>query len=133
MPEPGPLRGLLRAYRATGADPPFGHPERAHGVAFEGYYWRIVDPAGGRVVVALCAVCRDARGTWGIATLAAHPGGFARTVVAEHARAEPGRFGARAGDAFAGGADALAVDLGADARLDVALTDHVAWPRRPFG
>ena len=43
---------LLRTYRATGADLPFGRPERAHGVPFEGYYWRIVHPARGLVVVA---------------------------------------------------------------------------------
>ena len=24
----------------------------------EGYYWRLWDPAGGRVVVVLCGVCR---------------------------------------------------------------------------
>ena len=30
------------AYRARGADLPFGDPGAAHGVPFEGYYWRIV-------------------------------------------------------------------------------------------
>lgn len=51
---------LLDAYRATGADVIGGEPASFHGAAFEGYFWRIVEPRSGSVVVALCAVCRVA-------------------------------------------------------------------------
>ncbi len=37
-------------YRRLGADPPFGDPRRAHGIAMEGYYWRLSDPGSGRVI-----------------------------------------------------------------------------------
>ncbi|KDA06677.1 hypothetical protein DC31_09010 [Microbacterium sp. CH12i] len=36
--------GFLKRYRSTGADALFGNPTRAHhGVAMEGYFWRITD------------------------------------------------------------------------------------------
>jgi hypothetical protein len=86
------------------------------------------------VVVALCSVCRDAVGRWGMATLAAHPGGFARTVVTQTAVAGADAFGARLEGALRGDGSRLMVDLGPDARLDVTLHDGVGWPRRrPFG
>ena len=100
---------------------------------FEGHFWRIVDPGAGVVVVALSAACQGPRGPWGLSTLAAHPGHFVRTVVTETAAADPGGFGVRADNAFAGDAAALSVDLGPDARLDVTLEDVVRWPRRAFG
>ena len=34
------IGGSGLGYRALGADPPFGDPRRAHGIGFEGYYWR---------------------------------------------------------------------------------------------
>ena len=125
--------GLLRRYRATGADLPFGDPARAHGTALEGYYWRIVQPAAGRVVVALCGVCAGPRGPWALVTLGAHPGRFARSAVCEHAEPEAGGFGVRAGRVLRGADDRVAVDLGDDARLDARLHDAVAFPRRAFG
>ena len=106
---------LLRAYRATGADLPFGRPERAHGVPFEGYYWRIVHPERGLVVVAIGADCDGAtasghvrpaastRKSWGMATLAAHPGGFVRTSVEPSAVADPYAYGVTVGRAFPDG------------------------------
>jgi len=142
---------LLERYRATGADPPFGDPRRAHGVAMEGHYWRLTDPAAGRVVVALVAVCRAPDGPWAMVTLAAHPGGFVRTVITPSAAADPRGFGVVAGPAtgvadqrgFATGdgplaalradAERLRVDLGPGARLDVRFTRPRAWPRRAFG
>jgi tocopherol cyclase len=124
---------LLRAYRASGADGPFGRPERAHGVPFEGYYWRIVQPGTGRVLVALGAACRDAAGTWGMATLAAHPGGLARTVTAAEAEADPSGFGLRVGDALHGAGGRVVADLGAGARLDARLEDPEPFPRRALG
>jgi len=136
---------LLRAYRATGADLPFGRPERAHGVPFEGYYWRIVHPERGLVVVAIGADCDGAtasghvrpaastRKSWGMATLAAHPGGFVRTSVEPSAVADPYAYGVTVGRALRGDALGIHVDLGPDARLDAAFDDVVPWPRRSLG
>ena len=36
---------MLAAYRATGADPPFGDPRGYHGVGMEGHFWRITAAA----------------------------------------------------------------------------------------
>jgi hypothetical protein len=125
--------GLLRAYRATGADPLPRWPERAHGVPFEGYFWRIVDARGGTVVVALSAVCVGPEGPWGMSSLATHPGGFARTVVTRTANADRAAFGVRAEAVLRGDDDRVVVDMGPDARLDVTLADHARWPARRLG
>nr|WP_253945617.1 tocopherol cyclase family protein [Nocardioides sp. zg-DK7169] len=99
----------------------------------EGYFWRFTDPHTGRVVIALNGVNRAADGRWATLGLAAHPGGFLRTTVHPEATAGPDGLGARAGDAFHGTPDALRVDLGPTARLDVRLEDAVPWSRRSFG
>jgi len=132
------VSSLLDAYRRTGADLPFGDPLRAHGVAMEGYYWRLSDPASGRCLVALCGVCRAADGPWAVVALAAHPGAFVRWVNAPVAAADPDALGAVARDA--GGAPVLrgterriAVDLGPDARLEAVLEGRAGWPRRRLG
>jgi hypothetical protein len=125
---------VLRAYRAAGADPPFGDPARGHGTPFEGYYWRIVQPATGRVVVALCGVCRGGpAGRWALVTLAAHPGGFVRSALTERAVMRFDDFGVQAGPALEGSRTRIAVDLGAGAALDVSLVDPVPFPRGAFG
>jgi hypothetical protein len=125
---------LLEAYRRTGADPPFGDLRRAHGgLDLEGYYWRLTDAAAGRVVVALGAVCRSPGGAWGLVALAAHPGGHVRWAMTETAGADPGRLGLVAGDALAASEDGVRVDLGPDARLDVAFSQRSGWPRATFG
>jgi hypothetical protein len=124
---------LLRAYRARGADPPYGDPARAHGTPLEGYYWRIVEPAGGRVVVALCGVCRGPAGAWALVTLAGHPGLFARSAIEAPVAPDPAGFGVRAGGALNGDRRHIAVDLGPEARLDVTLDDAVPFPRGAFG
>jgi Tocopherol cyclase len=125
---------LLGAYRATGADLPWGDPLPAHtGVRMEGYFWRFTDPAGGRVVIALCGVNRARDGFWSTLGLASHPNGFLRTVAHPEGWADPRALGARAGSAFAGNADRLAVDLGDDAQLDVRVSDAVPWSRRSLG
>jgi hypothetical protein len=121
------------AYRRTGADPPFGDPRRAHGVALEGYYWRFADAASGRVVVALCGACRAPGGPWAVVTLAAHPGGFVRTVLTETAWRDPDGLGVTAGSALRATPARLSVDLGPEARLDVALEGRREWPRRVWG
>ena len=124
---------LLETYRRTGADPPFGDPRRAHGVRFEGYYWRFTDAPAGRVVIVLCGVSHDAAGSWALVALAAHPEGLVRSALVPVARADPHTLGIEAGDVLRGTADALHVDLGPDARLDVALRDARPWPHRAFG
>jgi hypothetical protein len=124
----------MRAYRATGADPPFGDLRRAHdGVAMEGYFWRFSHAATGRVVVALCGVNRAPDGHWATVALAGHPGGFLREAAVMEASADPDRLGATAGAVFSGGPEHVRVDLGPDARLDVTLHDLHGWTRRPFG
>lgn len=122
-----------RAYRASGADLPFGDPLPAHDVAMEGYFWRFTDPASGRVVIALNGVNRATDGHWATLGLAAHPHGFLRTVVHPVGHASSTGLGAFAGDAFHGTADRLRVDLGPDARLDVEVTHPEPWPRRSLG
>ncbi len=124
---------MLTAYRATGADLPFGDPLPAHGVAMEGYFWRFTDVAAGRVVVALIGVNRAADGHWATLGLAGHPESFLRDAVWPEAAADPHRLGACAGAAFSGNAERVRVDLGPDARLDVQITDSVPWPRRALG
>jgi len=126
---------MLAAYRATGADLPFGDPRGYHGVGMEGYFWRITDPANGVVVVALIGVTRDEAGVpWGMVALAVHPGGFVRAADLSPASAVTRGLGVRAGDgAFAADEHRLDVDLGSDARLDVRFEERVGWPRRALG
>ncbi len=122
---------MLRQFRATGADPPFADLRRAHGVAMEGYFWRLSDARSGVVVVALCGLCRAADGPWATVALAAHPGGFLRWADVPVASGDPDRFAVRAGKGvLVAGPDELAVDLGADARLHVRFGDRRDWPRR---
>src|SRR4051812_4403803 len=116
------LRTVRQAYRASGADRPFGDPLPAHGVAMEGYFWRFTDRESGRVLIALNGVNRAQDGTWATLGVAAHPSGFLRTVVHPVGSAATDGLGAYAGDAFAGTASDLHVDLGADARIDVRIT-----------
>jgi hypothetical protein len=128
------VRRGLSAYRSTGADLPFGDPRPAHGVAMEGYFWRFTDPATGRVLIALNGVNRGPGGEhWATLGLASHPTGFLRTTVHAVGHASTRELGAFAGDAFAGTAESLHVDLGPDARLDVTVSDAVPWPRRSVG
>jgi len=126
-------RSLLDAYRATGADPPFGDPCRYHGVAMEGYFWRLTDVSAGRVIVALCGVSRAPDGVWATVALAAEPGGFLRTAIAPVATADTEALGVRAGELLVADGARIRVDLGPDARLDARLRDVVPWPRRAFG
>ncbi|MDV7353078.1 tocopherol cyclase family protein [Rhodococcus oxybenzonivorans] len=127
------MSSLLRAYRATGADLPFGNLLAAHGVAMEGYFWRFTQPATGQVVVALAGINHATDGQWSTLGLAAHPSRFLRTDAYPEGHAESAGLGAFAGKAFRGTADRVQVDLGPDARLDVRVTDRVGWPHRRFG
>ena len=128
------LASVRRAYRASGADRPFGDPLPAHGVAMEGYFWRFTDPASGRVVIALNGVNQAHDGTWSTLGLAAHPHGFLHTSAYQVGSvAATDGLGVRAGDAFHGTANHVHVDLAPDAQLDVQVTNAVPWPRRSLG
>jgi hypothetical protein len=122
----------LSTYRRTGADLPFGDPRRAHGTAFEGYYWRLTDAAGGRVAIVLCGVCRDAAGPWAVVAMATSDG-VVRSRIEPVAEVSFGGLAVRAGASIVGDTEHLRVDLGADAGLDVRFDDTAGWPRRPFG
>jgi Tocopherol cyclase len=127
---------MLAAYRATGADPPWGDPHGWHGVGMEGYFWRITEPRAGVVVVVLAAVNRDAAGgTWGLAALATHPGGFVRSATVDDVRADPRGLGLRLTGAdgrpvLTATDERLRVELGPDAAVDAAFADRASWPRR---
>ncbi|MDO5696879.1 MAG: tocopherol cyclase family protein [Dermatophilus congolensis] len=153
------LSRLHSQYRATGADLPFGDPLRAHGVAMEGYFWRVTDRRRQRSIIALIGVNRGPRGTWATLGFAAHStgsaassetaptarahvecasnGGDPSSVLALDAHpgawADPRRLGARAGEAFVASRDRVHVDLGEGARLDLRVTEPKPWPRRRFG
>jgi tocopherol cyclase len=125
----------LRAYRRTGADPIFGDPRGYHGVAMEGYFWRLTQPATGEVVIVIAAVCRDADGgRWGLATLAAHPGGAVCAATLPEAEADRGglrlRLAREGRTVFEASEERLRADLGPAARVDVAFERRRGWPRR---
>jgi tocopherol cyclase len=125
---------MLAAYRATGADLPFGDPRGYHGAGMEGHFWRITQPRTGAVVVAILAISRDARGRpWAMASLAAHPGGAVRSATLPDAWGASRRLDLRAGDAFAADEGSLKVDLCEDGRLSVTFAEPLLWPRRAFG
>lgn len=125
------VQKLLDAYRRTGADPPFGDPLAAHGVAMEGWYWRLTDAASGRVVVALCGVCRPAAGeTWALVALAAHPDGPVREEIVSAPTVGP--EGLAVGSVLRAGPDRLELRLGGDV-IDARLHEPTPWPRRAFG
>ncbi len=100
----------------------------------EGYFWRFTDARSGRVLIALNGVNRGpGGGHWATLGLASHPTGFLRTRVHPVGHAATDGLGAFAGEAFAGTADRLRVDLGPDARIDVEVRSPTPWPRRSVG
>ena len=129
---------MLAFYRRTGADLPFADPRGYHGVAMEGYFWRITHVASSTVLVVLAGVNRDSDGaTWGTVGVAGHPGGFARAAAVADASGERRGLGVWAGEDgrthLRADATSLHVDLGSDARVDVRFDDAVGWPRGAFG
>lgn len=122
----------MSAYRATGADLPFGNLLAAHGVGMEGYFWRFTDAAAGRTLIVLCGACRAPDGPWALVALAAHPGGFLRWAVVPDCELATDGLGVRAGDVLTADATSLRVRLDG-ATLDAAITPDVPWPRRAFG
>ncbi|MSX02355.1 MAG: hypothetical protein F2813_04245 [Actinobacteria bacterium] len=121
------------AYRAGGADLPFGDQLPYHGVAMEGYFWRITDPASGRVVIALIGVNRAADGHWSTLGLAGYPNRFLWTVAHPEGAADSTQLGASAGGAFRADEQLVQVDLGEDARLELKIDSPRPWPKRRLG
>jgi len=101
----------------------------------EGWFWRFSDAASGRVAVVLCGLCRGRAGNWTMVSLATSPGGFVRTRLCAPADVDAaGRSIDVPGGVLRARPFELRVDLGPDARLDVAFADRVGWPaRRAFG
>ena len=125
---------MLAAYRATGADPPFGDPRGYHGVGMEGHFWRFTQPRTGAVAIVIVAISRDAQGRpWAMASMAAHPGGWVRSATLQDAWAAPRGLALRCGDAFAADERSLRLDLGPDGHLEATFADSLPWPRRAFG
>ena len=125
---------LIDSYRRTGADRLWGDPMVPHGVAMEGWFWRITDRANGRVAIVLCGKCHGASGEWTLVGLAAAPGGLVRSAICPPLDVrDGGRTLAVPGGALTATDDELHVDLGDDARLDVRFAQPVAWPRRAYG
>lgn len=132
---------LLKNYRSTGADAPFGDPTRAHhGVAMEGYFWRITDPATGHVIIALCGANHGPQGSWATIGLAGWPQGFVRTDALAGSWTDPSRLGVRGGTqagpsspVFEADRYQLRVHLAEDAQLDLRFNDLRPWPHRFLG
>lgn len=133
---------LLKRYRSTGADLPFGNLLRAHhGVAMEGYFWRITDPATGRVIIALCGANQGPDGAWATVGYAAWPNGFIRTDALNGSWTDPNGLGVEGGTshhpgapaAFEGNERRLRMNLGGDARLDLEFADLTPWPHHAAG
>ena len=122
---------LLRAYRASGRRPPVRAARARARRPLRGLLLAHRAPGARRWSWSRSAADCDG---WGMATLAAHPGGFARTAV-EPARRSPTRTrsASRSAARCAATRSGVHVDLGPDARLDVALDDVVRWPRRALG
>ncbi len=135
----GPLDAVLRAVRASGADPWVGDPAAAHpGVALESWSWRLVDAGARRVVLVAATRCRDAGGRdWGSVVLAAlgpRGGRLVRERTVDRVAADPARLDVAFGDGtLRAGPDGLAVDLGPDARVDATWEPTWHWPRRLGG
>ena len=125
------LARIEERYRRTGADLPGGDPRPSHGAEMEGYFWRVTDVARQRVIVALCGINRHPDGDWATVAIAAHPAGFVRSAVLDHACARSDRFHVSAGDgAFVADERSVHVDLGDGAAVDLSLADTVGWPHR---
>jgi hypothetical protein len=128
------MPALIDAYRRTGADPPWGDPLAPHGVAMEGWFWRITDRSHGRVAVVLCGRCRGPAGEWTMVGLAAAPGGLVRSAICPPLEVSAdGRALTVPGGALTATGDEVHVALSGDARLDARLSAPARWPRHAYG
>src|ERR1051326_641392 len=90
---------MLALYRRSGADLPFADPRGYHGVAMEGYFWRVTHVPAGIVLIVLAGINRDRDGGRGATGGAAsHPGGFSRSVAVADAAGERHGIGVWAGE-----------------------------------
>jgi tocopherol cyclase len=122
-------RTAVSVYRRTGADVPFGDPLPSHGTEMEGWFWRLSDPATGRVVVALCSANRHPDGDWSTAAIALHPGGVVRSAEIQRTQADRATFRVTAqsdGNHVVATSDRLAMTIG-DCSLDLTLRDRHTW------
>ena len=115
------------AYRRRGADPPLRDPGGHHGVAMEGYYWRIAHRPSGRVVVALCGVLSGHAGAGGLVAVSGSPRARVRSAVAPEVTTHPRRVDLDAG-VLRATADALHVRVD-DAAVEAAFAERRTWPR----
>ena len=116
---------------------------RAHGRGLDGYFWRLSDPAGRRVIVVFCGVNHPRAGRpWGNVGIAAHPNRALAAADLDHARAaldsyevELGTHGADPAGATMLSADdgRLTVRVGSDAALEVELEGRRDWARPWLG
>lgn len=130
---PGPR---LSAYRRSGADLPFSSPERWHGVAMEGYFWRFTDVEAGRSVIVLHGVNRPFAGApeaWSTIGVASWPDGGLLTGAYPGAQARVHRLGARNPGIFDGDDQRVVVDLEDRVHIDVSISEHRRWPSRLLG
>ena len=104
----------------------------SHGTEMEGWFWRVTDPASGRVVVALCGVNRHPAGDWATVAVALHPGGIVRSAALDDAWADRAHFAIGAGTSaearLEASADRLRVDLD-DVHLDLRFSGSFEWPK----
>jgi tocopherol cyclase len=125
------LQRLVHGFRRTGADVPFGDPLPSHGTEMEGWFWRVTEPATGRVIVALCSVNRHPDGDWSTTAVALHPGGIVRSAALDDAVATHPPFNVSAGSgssAFSAGGDEVQFQLD-DLLLRMKFTDPFPWPK----
>ncbi|MDO5499853.1 MAG: tocopherol cyclase family protein [Propionibacteriaceae bacterium] len=126
-------RVALRRYRSTGADPLFGDPLPWHGVSMEGYFWRLTDPATGRVVIALTGINTPATGApWATVGIAAEPEGVLDTAELPDAWADPGRLGIRVGDQVLADERQVRMAVGRSA-VEFEVHSPRTWPHRLVG
>ena len=135
----GPVAACRRcsaAYRATGADPPVRRPARLsrrrhgglllalHAAAHRASWWSPSWPS---------AAMRTG-GPWGMASLAAHPGGAVRSATLADAWAAPRGLGAARRRCRPPPTSARCASTSArTAASSVAFADPLPWPRRAFG
>ncbi len=124
-------RQAVSMFRRTGADVPFGDPVPSHGTEMEGWFWRLSDPATGRVVVALCSANRHPDGDWSTAAIAVHPGGIVRSAAIDNASADEARFSVRAesdGNCVDAEREKLTMVIG-DTALHLRVDEDYRWPK----
>jgi hypothetical protein len=130
-----PLPALHAAYRRTGADLPWvDDPATAHDTGLEGWFWRVVDPRAGRVLVVLCGLSRPpGAAPWALVAVVAHPGGFVRWAQTDGGAGFPDRFGVAAPPLIDGGDRRLRARVDDDTWVDLELRAPVRVPRPSLG